>query len=85
MAKIEAPFADEHVDKLHEWQAGQVAVRNGDGSMLIMAVHPFTCCSHDSCDRLNQPNEGALIPSNEGWICPCGKYKQNWCHDFMCK
>jgi len=65
-----APWTDEQVENLKKWQVHPFA-------------HPFTCCSHDDCDRLNQPNEGALIPSNEGWVCPCGKWKQNWAHQFM--
>lgn len=71
MAHIKAPFTEEQVHKLQEWQEGP--------------GHPFTCCSHDGCDRLNQPNEGALIPTVDGWVCPCGKWKQDWCHDFMCE
>lgn len=23
-------------------------------------------------------NEGVLIATENGWICPCGKYTQNW-------
>lgn len=47
--------------------------------------HPFTCMSPDivECQRANGQNEGKLIPRPEGWICPCGKYTQNWCHHFM--
>ena len=69
MEKILAPFTEEQVEKLKLWQES--------------GFHPFTCCSHDGCDRLKQPNEGELIPTTEGWICPCGKWKQNWCHGFM--
>ena len=39
-------------------------------------LHPYTCCSYNGCDRLNQPKEGQLIPTEDGWICPCGKWKQ---------
>lgn len=86
MAKIEAPFTDEQVIKLQAWQESNTQyLEKAPGQFINLPVHPFTCCSHDGCDRLNQPNEGALIPSNDGWVCPCGKYKQNWCHDFMCK
>ena len=28
-------------------------------------------------------NEGILIASTQGWVCPCGEYKQDWAHDFM--
>lgn len=40
--------------------------------------HPYTCCSFDNCERNKQPNYGALIPTEDGWICPCGKYKQDY-------
>ena len=30
-------------------------------------------------------NEGILTASTEGWVCPCGEYKQDWAHDFMAK
>lgn len=53
MAKIEAPFTPEQVEKLKQWQSGE------------------------------REDEGVLIPTTEGWVCPCGEWKQNWCHDFM--
>jgi hypothetical protein len=40
--------------------------------------HPYTCCSYDGCERDKQPNWGALIPIEDCWICPCGKYKQEY-------
>lgn len=85
MAKIYAPFTDEQVRKLQAWQEGNTnyMFKREDGLMINLPCHPFTCCSHDGCERLAQPNEGALLPTNEGWVCPCGKYTQNWCHDFM--
>lgn len=86
MAKIEAPFTKEQVERLLEWQSGNKAFLTQVGDKTIkVPPHPFTCCSHNDCNRLEQPDEGALIPSTEGWICPCGAYKQDWCHDFMVK
>ena len=70
MEKITAPFTNEQVKKLNNYQ------KNG-------RFHPFTCCSHDGCDRINQKDEGLLIATNEGFICPCGKYEQKWAHKFM--
>ena len=84
MAKIFAPFTDEQIERLKIWQGGLQTVKNENKIITdIVPTHPFTCCSHNGCERLKQPNEGALIPTKEGWICPCGEYKQNWCHDFM--
>lgn len=31
----------------------------------------------------NDRNEGVLIATKEGWVCPCGVYKQGWAHDYM--
>ena len=75
MSHIKAPFTEEQVKKLEEWQAND-------------RLHPFTCCSPEDikeCQRRSKENEGILIPHKEGWICPCGKYTQDWCHDFMVK
>lgn len=68
--KIMARFTPEQVKILNEWQ--------DHGGM-----HPFTCCSYDGCERMKQPGEGALIATEEGWVCPCGKWKQDWCYAFM--
>lgn len=43
------------------------------------SFHPFTCPGeHDSCE-----NKRNLVATNDGWICACGDYKQNWAHEFM--
>lgn len=80
MAIIKAPWNDEQVEKLENWQAGMIA-QPIDGGLAILTVHPFTCCGHEGCDR--STDDGILRPTNDGWVCPCGKYKQDWCHDFM--
>lgn len=72
---IQAPFTDDQVEKLKKYQENGI-------------MHPFTCCSPENisdCQRKNGTSDGHLIPSNEGWICPCGQYKQNWCYDLMLK
>ena len=40
--------------------------------------HGYTCCSYNGCERHKQPNLGVLIPTEDYWICPCGKYKQEY-------
>ena len=58
--------------------------------------HPYTCASHGikECKReqayearingkeveYTDENEGVLIATERGWICPCGKYTQDWFH-----
>ena len=127
MEEITAPFTEEQVKNLNDFQ------KSG-------RFHPFTCCSDEkspSCKRrasgdarwkkyfeykskgidwlkqqikeLNDPdydpekladiqmanvlaardipytdeNDGVLVATTEGWVCPCGEYKQNWAHAFM--
>lgn len=63
-----APWTEEQVQKLIEHQ---------DSSMF----HPYTCNRAFSECEVNEGDyekDGSLIPTIEGWICPCGKYKQNW-------
>lgn len=42
--------------------------------------HPYTCDrSFFECEtKHNHLKDGVLIATENGWICPCGKYKQNW-------
>ena len=83
ITQIKAPFTEEQVKKINEYQ--------NRGNM-----HPFTCCSPDDIDECQRKrktypdgrvagglNEGILIATTEGLVCPCGKYKQNWVHSFM--
>jgi hypothetical protein len=73
--QIKVPFSDDQVAKLNEYQHDRF-------------FHPFTCGGGNvendpDCERQNNKGEGILIATNEGWVCPCGKYKQNWAHTFM--
>lgn len=84
MPQIKAPFTPEQVLKLKAWQDGTIRwIFDLGGVLHSMPPHPFTCCGHNNCERRKQPNEGRLIPSTEGWVCPCGAWKQDWCHDYM--
>lgn len=72
--KVNTPFSEEHVKKLNEYQnSGR--------------FHPYTCDRKaETCEVHQEPRDyskdGVLIATTEGWICPCGKYKQNWAHGF---
>lgn len=73
MSVIKAPFTKEQVKALNEWQQ--------DGG-----VHPFTCSTPENapeCERANGVGDGDLRATKHGWICPCGKFTQDWAHDFM--
>lgn len=43
------------------------------------SAHPFTCPGdHDECK-----NQRELVATENGWVCQCGKYTQDWAHAFM--
>lgn len=91
MAKIYAPYTDGQVAKLKEWQSGFIAgpdspfFKEVEGVRVYgTPVHPFTCDGgHKACERETLSGEGVLIVTTDGLVCPCGKYTQAWCHDFM--
>lgn len=92
MAKISAPFTEVQIKKLNEWQSGFIEEKVSqfyivkDGIRVYgYPVHPFTCGGHDGCERSKREDQGILIPCTIGFTCPCGKYKQYWCYDFMVK
>ena len=65
------PWSQEIVDGLNKHQ------QSG-------AIHPYTCGrNHPECEVVNRKDgewekDGVLIATTEGWVCPCGKYKQDW-------
>lgn len=74
---IKAPWTPEQVSKLNEWQT-------------CGHVHPFTCggergdVAHIAYSlSSNQMDEGVLVATESGWVCPACSYKQDWAHDFM--
>lgn len=40
--------------------------------------HPYTCCGFDNCVRSEQTDNGILIATEQFWVCPCGKYTQEY-------
>ena len=70
---IKAPFTEEQVAKLNSYQ---------QKTPFIV----FTCGSPDSipdCKRRAGEDYGALIATEQGRVCPCGKYTQNWASKTM--
>ncbi len=45
-------------------------------------VHPYTC-NRDKldCEVRSQKGDGILIATADGWVCPCGQYKQDFGKD----
>lgn len=39
-------------------------------------LHGYTCPGNNEFCRTSKYNDGLLIPTPEGWVCPCGEYKQ---------
>lgn len=74
-------FSKEHVEMLNKRQREKIH-------------HPYTCDGHNIYECLRESayndrnnglkiaysddNEGVLIATERGFICPCGKYKQDW-------
>ncbi len=65
--RVKAPFTNEQVERINKFQESN-------------AFHPYTCMGA-YCNRI--PYGGRLIATNEGFVCPCGKYTQDWCNIFM--
>lgn len=68
--KINAPFTDKQVTALNQFQT-------------FGMMYDFTCANNNSCERSDDNNWGVLTATNDGWVCPCGKYKQKWAWEFM--
>ena len=60
-----APWTKDQVENLEKWQT-------------TGWVHPFTCFGEGDCKINEREDQGILQPTVDGWICPCGKYTQNW-------
>jgi|AntAceMinimDraft_6_1070360.scaffolds.fasta_scaffold03539_9 hypothetical protein len=72
MSEYKLIFSDVQVSKLNDHQTDSKS-------------HGYTCCGGDypnnkNCQRNSRENEGLLLATNEGWVCPCGDYKQYWAH-----
>ena len=72
---IKTPFSSEQVKNLNKFQ------ESGE-------FHPFTCDrSFEECEVNKVPRDfskdGILIATEKGWVCPCGRYTQDWAHGFM--
>jgi hypothetical protein len=65
MTIVKAPWSQEKVDELNRHQA--------DGRF-----HPYTCPG-DRPECRDQ-TDLTIIATVDGWVCKCGKYKQDWAH-----
>jgi hypothetical protein len=73
--KIHAPFSQEAVQTLNEYQTDTGKARQ---------LHPFTCAeSGDGNHGEEGGDRGTLIATVDGWVCPFCAYTQDWAHGFM--
>lgn len=80
MERISAPFSKKQVEALNKFQ------KSGKD-------YPFTCLgmphipnkhsAYMGRTRAICPNEGLLIATEKGFICPCGSYTEDWAFKFM--
>ena len=83
MGKEVSKWSKEVIGKLNAHQSGYYKQTLSDGSVIDWPVHPYTCCSKTSAGEIckrSEHDDGVLIATENGWICPCGKYTQNWAH-----
>lgn len=81
-AMNKAPFSKELIEKLNANQnSGNSHPYTCGGS-----GHIPDCKRQAAYDKrfkgekvdFTNENEGVLIATQEGWVCPCGKYTQDW-------
>ena len=75
LERIEAPFTQEAVQALNEYQTDTANAR---------PMHPFTCGNRGDGNHGSEGGDkGTLIATIDGWVCPHCDYVQNWAHGFM--
>ena len=69
--KINAPFTPEQVVALNEFQVSDES-------------HPFTCANRGGGNHAEwNGDQGVLVATVHGWICPFCDYRQDWAYEFM--
>lgn len=75
LEKIRAPFTALQVQGLNEYQTG---------TDFGHKMPPFTCGNRgDGQHGEEGGDKGLLIATEQGWVCPCCEYTQDWAHSFM--
>ena len=68
--------------KLADATADQILALNQ--FQTLGRFHPFTCPNRgDGEHRMFNGDEGALVATRRGWICPWCDYTQDWAHAMM--
>lgn len=86
MSIIKVPFDKELVDNLNDYQMKGLfhpyTCCSPDDIPECKRILSYKKRREGETVDFNSENEGILVATEQGWICPCGKYKQDWCHDF---
>lgn len=87
--EMRAPWSPEQVENLRKFQScgwvHQFTCCRGDESTPSCKRRESARLRFDEGKEVpyTDENEGVLIPTEDGWLCPCGEYRQNWAHESM--
>lgn len=77
-------FSQENIDKLNENQKSGMfhPYTCGGGGRIPECKRQLAYDKRFKGEQVDftDENEGVLIATEKGWICPCGKYTQDWFH-----
>ena len=81
MTLIEVPtiFTEQQVLDLWQYQFGPWGDVFDSEADLPLRMHPYTCPNRHDHPMMAGDN-GVLVPTVRGWICPFCDYKQGWAH-----
>lgn len=81
---IKAPFTKEQVDTLNYYQEGNMGhpYTCGGSGRIPECKRQIAYDKRFKGEQVEftNENEGVLIATEQGWVCPCGKYTQDWSH-----
>lgn len=71
---------------MSKWTPEQVAKlwrrQFGPWESVFDRVHPYTCGNRSDGKHIEFGGDlGMLVPTINGWVCPCCDYKQDWSHE----
>ncbi len=75
----EKEYRSEHI--YAPWTPEQVAALNR--YQQLRDFHPFTCGSGRRQDEFHLDDQGVLLATESGWVCPYCDYTQDWAIAWM--
>lgn len=77
-------FSEENVKRLNEAQNNGMGhpytCGSPEGIQECRRSKSYTARDAGEKVPYTNENEGVLLATTSGWVCPCGKYTQNWFH-----